>query len=167
MVRIVLYKRPHEPFETRVARWYKNPNLGSFWRALEWKMWYILWSFSICVVIWFLCGHLVFVWLFGICVVIWYLCGHLEFLCPFGIPIIWPFGIFYDHLVYFMTIWYILWPHICNEILVCCTRENLATPFETSAPPARHRGLVKASSCGSGQTIIKLNSDWISCAIEI
>jgi hypothetical protein len=24
--------------------------------------------------------------------------------------ILWPFGIFYAHLVYFMAIWYILWP---------------------------------------------------------
>jgi hypothetical protein len=24
--------------------------------------------------------------------------------------ILWPFGIFYDHLVNFMDIWYILWP---------------------------------------------------------
>jgi hypothetical protein len=24
--------------------------------------------------------------------------------------ILWPFGLFYDHLVYFMTIWSILWP---------------------------------------------------------
>jgi hypothetical protein len=24
--------------------------------------------------------------------------------------ILWPFGMFYDHLVCFMTIWYILWP---------------------------------------------------------
>jgi hypothetical protein len=24
--------------------------------------------------------------------------------------ILWPFGIFYGHLVYFMAIWYILWP---------------------------------------------------------
>jgi hypothetical protein len=24
--------------------------------------------------------------------------------------ILWPFGIFYGHLVYFMAVWYILWP---------------------------------------------------------
>jgi hypothetical protein len=41
----------------------KNPNLGKFWRALDWKMFYILW----------------------------------------------PFGIFYGDLGYFMTIWYILY----------------------------------------------------------
>jgi hypothetical protein len=47
----------------------KNPNLGKFWRALEWKMlvctfygyleyftviWYILWSFINAVVIWYI-----------------------------------------------------------------------------------------------------------------
>jgi hypothetical protein len=26
------------------------------------------------------------------------------------LDILWPFGIFYGHLVYFMAIWYILWP---------------------------------------------------------
>jgi hypothetical protein len=30
-------------------------------------------------------------------------------LLPFW-SILWPFGIFYGHLVYFMAIWYILWP---------------------------------------------------------
>jgi hypothetical protein len=57
----------------------KNPNLGKFWSALEWKIlvfgilyirpfWYILWSFGILYV---------------------------------------HFGIFYGHLVYIVTIWYI------------------------------------------------------------
>jgi hypothetical protein len=46
----------------------KNPNLGKFWRALDWKM-------LICFM------------------VIW--------------NILWPFGIFYDHLVQFVFIWYI------------------------------------------------------------
>jgi hypothetical protein len=39
----------------------KNPNLGKFWRALEWKMlvyfmviWYILWPFGNIVVIWYI-----------------------------------------------------------------------------------------------------------------
>jgi hypothetical protein len=48
------------------------------------------------------------------------------------------FGIFYGHLVYFVAIWYILWPFgifygylvgICFSVLVCCTKENLATPY--------------------------------------
>jgi hypothetical protein len=42
----------------------KNPNLGKFWRALEWKfyghlnyfmvIWYILWPFGNVVVIWYI-----------------------------------------------------------------------------------------------------------------
>jgi hypothetical protein len=46
----------------------KNPNLGIFWRALDWKIW-----------IYFMA--------------IW--------------NILQTFGIFYGHLEYFMTIWYI------------------------------------------------------------
>jgi hypothetical protein len=42
----------------------KNPNLGKFWRLLQWKMG-VIWS------------------------------------------ILWPFGLFYGRLVYFMDIWYI------------------------------------------------------------
>jgi hypothetical protein len=42
--------------------------------------------------------------------------------------ILWPFGIFYGHLGYFMTIWYTL----CSfgtffPVLVSCTKKNLAT----------------------------------------
>jgi hypothetical protein len=59
---------------TRVARWYKNPNLGKFWIVLQWKMlvyvfyvpsvfkgiyivhfvviWYILWPFGTFVSFW-------------------------------------------------------------------------------------------------------------------
>jgi hypothetical protein len=75
----------------------KNPNLGKFWKALQWKMlvifhglfiyftdkWFILWSFGT------FCGHLVHI------VVIWY--------------ILWQFGTFCGHLVHFVVIWYILW----------------------------------------------------------
>jgi hypothetical protein len=35
--------------------------------------------------------------------------------------ILWSFGLFYGHLVYFMAIRYIF------PVLVCCTKENLAT----------------------------------------
>jgi hypothetical protein len=35
--------------------------------------------------------------------------------------ILWPFGIFCDHLVYFIVIWYIF------PVLVCCTKKTLAT----------------------------------------
>jgi hypothetical protein len=50
-------------FGCRVARWFqtKNPNVGRFWRALEWKMmaylmdiWDILWPFGKC------CDNLVY-----------------------------------------------------------------------------------------------------------
>jgi hypothetical protein len=45
-------KKSSNPYATigvvRVARWYifkpKNPNLGKFWRALEWN---IIWSFGL------------------------------------------------------------------------------------------------------------------------
>jgi hypothetical protein len=46
-----------------------------------------------------------------------------------------PVGIFYDHLVYFMIIWYILWSYgIFFLILVCCSKKNLATLRETEFP---------------------------------
>jgi hypothetical protein len=91
-----------------------NPDLGKFWRLLQWKMlvyyisvWYILRLFGI------LCGHLVYfkakaiwyiVWSFGIFYGI--LCGHLV--CRYGMYILWLFGIF-------------------SPVLVCCTEKNLAT----------------------------------------
>jgi hypothetical protein len=65
----------------------KNPNLGKFWRALDWKM-----------LIYFMA--------------IW--------------NILWRFGIFYDHLVHFIFIWYIL------LVLVSCTKKNLATLFRSA-----------------------------------
>jgi hypothetical protein len=86
----------------------KNPNLGQFWRALDWKNGYILW----------------------------------------------PFEVFYGHLGYFMTIWYIL----CSfgtflPVLVSWAKKNLATlpstaarfsvnaPFGTLEPILRLRNL--------------------------
>jgi hypothetical protein len=72
----------------------KNPNLGKFWKALEWKMLVYL------MVIWNM------LWSFGICY------GHLEY-----VMVIWnilrSFGIFYGHLVmlyliYFPSFWYIV-----------------------------------------------------------
>jgi hypothetical protein len=47
----------------------KNTNLGTIFRASDWKMWIFLWPFVICI--------------------------------------LWPFGIFYDHLAHFVFIWYI------------------------------------------------------------
>jgi hypothetical protein len=42
--------------------------------------------------------------------------------------ILWPFGQFYGHLVYFRALWYILWPFSkISPFLVCCTTKNLAT----------------------------------------
>jgi hypothetical protein len=47
-------------------------------------------------------------------------------------------GIFHGHLVYFMAIWYILWPfgifygHLVN--LVYCTETNLATLLPWPVP---------------------------------
>jgi hypothetical protein len=35
-------------------------------------------------------------------------CGHLVYFVAIWY-ILWPFGIFYGYLVYFMVIWYILW----------------------------------------------------------
>jgi hypothetical protein len=50
--------------------------------------------------------------------------GQLTGKCLY---ILWPFGIFYGHLGYFMTIWYIL----CSfgtfyPVLVSCTKKHLA-----------------------------------------
>jgi hypothetical protein len=68
----------------RVARWLLfNPNLGKFWRALDWKM-----------LMYFMA--------------IW--------------NILQRFGIFYDHQVHFVFIWYIF-----PRFLVSCTKKNLAT----------------------------------------
>jgi hypothetical protein len=66
----------------RFARWYifkpKNPNLGKFWRALQWIM--FVYFMAICLFY----GHLVFLLPFGIFTAIWY--------------ISWPFGIFFTVL---------------------------------------------------------------------
>jgi hypothetical protein len=41
-------------------------------------------------------------------------------------------GKFYDHLVHFTAIWYILCLFdIISPVLVCCTKKNLATLHET------------------------------------
>jgi hypothetical protein len=60
----------------------KNPNLGEFWRALDWKM-------------------------------------LIYFMATWNI--LWTFGVFYDLLVHFVSIWYIF------PVLVSCTKKNLAT----------------------------------------
>jgi hypothetical protein len=42
--------------------------------------------------------------------------------------IIWPFGLFYGHVVNFIDIWYIC-PRFCifSSVLLCCTKKILAT----------------------------------------
>jgi hypothetical protein len=74
----------------------KNPDLGKFWRVLEWKMlvyfmfirdilhmviWYFLWSFGIFQVICYFYGHLVFLWSFGNVVVIWFIFPRFGMFC--------------------------------------------------------------------------------------
>jgi hypothetical protein len=79
----------------------KNPNLGKFWRALEWK---ILEYFKV--------------------IGIFY--GHLEYFTVIGIfyghwNILESFEIFYGHLAYFIAIWQCC----CN--LAYFFKNNLAT----------------------------------------
>jgi hypothetical protein len=39
-----------------------------------------------------------------------------------------PFGLFYGHWKYFIAVWYILWPFgIFFPVLVYCTKKNPAT----------------------------------------
>jgi hypothetical protein len=76
-------------------------------RHFEWKM---LFYIHLCKM-----ANLNILRVFGIHI-IWPFGIHIIW--PFGIHIIWPFSIlylcpfaiFYGHLVYFMAIWYILWP---------------------------------------------------------
>jgi hypothetical protein len=62
----------------------KNPNLGTFLRAFEWKMFF---------------------------------------------TILWPFGMFCGHLVYFMAVWHSLWSFgIFSPILVFLDQEKSGNP---------------------------------------
>jgi hypothetical protein len=63
--------------------------------------------------------------------------------------ILWPFGIFYGHLVYFMAIWY--WYHfpslgIFFTPLVSCTKKNLATLPKSSKHFRVNVALISLSS---------------------
>jgi hypothetical protein len=50
-------------------------------------------------------------------------------------PYNYVFEIFKGHLVNFMGIWYILWSFsIFFTVLVCCTKKNLATLFDSRVP---------------------------------
>jgi hypothetical protein len=45
----------------------KNPDLGKFWRVLQWKMlvfYMAIWVYFIAI--WYFCGHYVYLWLFGV-----------------------------------------------------------------------------------------------------
>jgi hypothetical protein len=53
----------------------KNPNLGKFWRALEWKMQVYF------VVIWNILRAFGNLWPFGNVVIIWYILPHFGILC--------------------------------------------------------------------------------------
>jgi hypothetical protein len=47
--------------------------------------------------------------------------GHLS--------ILWPFDLFYDRLLYFVVIWYILWLFgIFFHVLVCCPKKKIWQP---------------------------------------
>jgi hypothetical protein len=61
----------------------KDPNLGKFWRDLQWKI----------------LAYVVYIW---------------------------PFGLFYGHMIYFMVTYLVYFP-----VLVCCTKKNLATAHPT------------------------------------
>jgi hypothetical protein len=54
--------------------------------------------------------------------------------------IILPVGLFYDYFVYFAFIWSILRLYgLFFPVLVCCTKKNMATLYETLTPiKARH-----------------------------
>jgi hypothetical protein len=101
LIWLLLGQEPLSPFPTdksvgtqgcqMVCFQTKNPNLGKFWWALEWKMsvnftaiWSIFWPLGI------LCVHLIYF------MVVWYI-FHVLVCCIFGI--------LYGHLVYFMAIW--------------------------------------------------------------
>jgi hypothetical protein len=50
-----------------------------------------------------------------------------NILGPFGKCIFWPFRIFYDHMIYFTSIWYIYFP-----ILEFWIQKNLATLLQSA-----------------------------------
>jgi hypothetical protein len=112
----------------------KNPNLGEFWRVLQWNelvyftaIWSILqhfcifyghlvnlWSFGIFIVIWYFYVHLVYSWSFGKFMVIRYIYGHLVYL--------WSFGTF-------SPFWYIvsirIWQPCATNDGMCMHEKNL------------------------------------------
>jgi hypothetical protein len=74
----------------------KNPNLGKFWRVLQWK-----------VLVYFMAIWSI-LWLFGI-----------GILWLFGIGILWPYGIDYGNLLHFPQFWYVLPRKIWQPCFKC------------------------------------------------
>jgi hypothetical protein len=53
--------------------------------------------------------------------------------------ILWPFGVFYCHLVYFVAIWYIVWQFgICNGHLIYFSRFGMLYQEKSGNPEHRH-----------------------------
>jgi hypothetical protein len=78
----------------------------------------------------------------------WYILRTI--LLPFGILYILPFRIFYGHLVYCVVIWHILLSlGDFFPVLVCCTKENLATLATSAAAAAAapRQAIAKNKSC--------------------
>jgi hypothetical protein len=75
----------------------KNPNLGKFWRSMQWKM------VDYFIAIWSIFCHLVYF------IAIWY--------------ILWTFGIFYVYLVYFFLFWYVV-PEKSGNLAVSVDRKR-------------------------------------------
>jgi hypothetical protein len=89
----------------------KNPNLGGSW---NWKCWYILWPSGICygrvvkfMAVWYSLWH---------CCLMVYFQTKNPNLDTYRKVLQWnilihfmAIGLFYGHLVYFVTIWYVLW----------------------------------------------------------
>jgi hypothetical protein len=66
-----------------------------------------------------------------------------------GLYILWPFGIFYGDLGYYMTIWYILYSFgTFLPVLVSCSNKNLASPKPSSATFVRNTFLSNACIYG-------------------
>jgi hypothetical protein len=98
---------------TRVARWHifqtKNPNLGKFWRVLQWKMFYgHLVYFT--AILYILCTYFVVTYLvYFVAIFVYLICGDLVYFV----------SLFCGYLVYFVSLFcgYLVY----FPILVCCS----------------------------------------------
>jgi hypothetical protein len=61
-----------------------------------------------------------------------------------------PFGIFYGYLVYFLVIWYIF------DVLVCCSKKNLATLVGIKLSSSQS-AIVTAAKNGKTRALMKLS----------